>query len=46
MQNAKYVISVARKMGCNIFVVWEDIVELKQKRIVCLVGEIIAIPAQ
>jgi len=41
MQNAKYVISVARKAGCNIFVVPEDIVELKTKRIVCMVGEMI-----
>jgi hypothetical protein len=26
--NAKYVLSVARKMGCAIFLLWEDVVEV------------------
>lgn len=29
--NAKYIISIARKLGATIFVVWEDIVEVKPK---------------
>lgn len=40
MINAKYFISVARMIGCNIFLVWEDIVEGKQRQLVCLVGEL------
>lgn len=30
-QNAKYVLSVARKMGCGVFLLWEDVVEVKPK---------------
>lgn len=41
--NAKYVITVARKIGCNIFIVWEDIVEVKQRHIVCFVGELMTL---
>ncbi|KAJ1636039.1 hypothetical protein T492DRAFT_862319, partial [Pavlovales sp. CCMP2436] len=26
--NAKYAISCARKMGCSVFCLWEDVVEL------------------
>ena len=29
--NAKYVISVARKIGCCVFLTWEDITEVKSK---------------
>lgn len=31
MLNAKYVISLARKIGCTIFLVWEDIVEVRDQ---------------
>lgn len=39
-QNAKYVCSVARKLGCVIFLVWEDITEVKDKMILTLVAQI------
>ena len=29
MYNAKYVISVARKLGCAVFLTWEDIVKVR-----------------
>ena len=29
--NAKYVLSVARKVGCTVFLLWEDVVEAKPK---------------
>lgn len=35
-QNAKYVISLARKLGASVFCVWEDIVEVKSKMIMTL----------
>lgn len=38
--NAKYVISVARKIGCCIFLLWEDIVDVKPKMLMTLVGAI------
>eukprot|EP01119_Soliformovum_irregulare_P002089 TRINITY_DN1215_c0_g2_i1.p2 TRINITY_DN1215_c0_g2~~TRINITY_DN1215_c0_g2_i1.p2 ORF type:complete len:124 (-),score=50.26 TRINITY_DN1215_c0_g2_i1:67-438(-) len=45
MNNAKYAITVARKIGCNIFLVWEDIVEGKQKSLFCLIGELMTLDA-
>ena len=36
--NAKYVISLARKIGCCIFMVWEDIIELHPKMIFALMA--------
>jgi plastin-1 len=36
--NAKYVISLARKIGCCVFLVWEDIVELHSKMIFSLLA--------
>jgi plastin-1 len=42
-QNAKYVISIARKIGCTIFLLPEDIVEVKHKMILTLVGSIMAV---
>ncbi len=39
-QNARYVLAVGRKLGCTIFVVWEDIVEVKQKMILTFVAAI------
>lgn len=38
--NAKYVISVARKLDCCIFLLWEDIVEVKPKMVMTFVGAI------
>jgi plastin-1 len=35
-QNAKYVISLGRKLGASVFCVWEDIVEVKPKMIMTL----------
>ena len=29
--NAKYAISIARKLGATVFLVWEDIAEVKSK---------------
>ena len=29
--NAKYAISIARKLGATVFLVWEDITEVKSK---------------
>jgi len=37
-QNAKYVISVARKLGCTIFCIWEDIKEVNPKQIMTFIG--------
>ena len=31
--NAKYAISSARKLGCTLFLLWEDIVEVRPKMI-------------
>ena len=31
MMNAKYAITVARKLGCCLFLLWEDIVEINPK---------------
>ena len=38
MMNAKYAISVARRAGATIFLLWEDIVEVKQKMLITFVG--------
>ncbi len=43
MQNAKYCISVARKIGCTIFLLPEDIVEVKPKMILTLIGSIMSV---
>ena len=42
MNNAKYVISVARKIGCCVFLTWEDIVEVKPKMIMTLCASLMA----
>merc|ERR1711871_479511 len=39
-QNAKYVLSVARKIGCLVFLLWEDIVEVKPKMLTTLMGSL------
>jgi len=43
MQNAKYTISIARKIGCTIFLLPEDIIEVKPKMILTLVGSIMSV---
>jgi len=40
MNNAKYVISVARKLGCCVFLTWEDITEVKPKMIMTFCASI------
>jgi len=43
IQNAKYCISIARKLGCTIFLLPEDIVEVKKKLILTLIGSIMSV---
>jgi len=38
--NAKYIISVARKLGAVIFLTWEDIRDVKPKMIMTLVASL------
>lgn len=40
--NAKYLISVARKMGAQVFCTWEDIVECKPKMITLFLASVMA----
>jgi len=40
--NAKYAISSARKLGCSVFVLWEDIVEVRPKMILSFVAAVMA----
>mmetsp|Transcript_1450 Transcript_1450/g.2980 ORF Transcript_1450/g.2980 Transcript_1450/m.2980 type:complete len:132 (+) Transcript_1450:247-642(+) len=40
--NAKYSLSVARKINCVVFLLWEDIVEVKPKMLTTFVGSIMA----
>jgi len=44
--NAKYAISVARKIGCTIFLLPEDIVEVKDKMILTFIAAIMTIGLQ
>jgi plastin-1 len=37
-KNAKYAISVARKLNATVFLLWEDIVEVKPKMVMTFVG--------
>lgn len=41
--NAKYAISVARKLGCTVFLVWEDIVEVKPKMIMTFLASAMSV---
>lgn len=41
-QNAQYAISVARKTGCTVFLLWEDICEVKPKMMLTLFAAIMA----
>ena len=40
MMNAKYAISIARKLGAVIFLVWEDVVELNQKMMLIFIASL------
>ena len=40
--NAKYAISAARKLGCSVFVLWEDIVEVRPKMVLSFVAAVMA----
>jgi len=42
-QNAKYSISIARKIGCTIFLLPEDIIEVKNKMIMTFAGTVMAV---
>jgi plastin-1 len=44
--NAKYAISVARKIGCTIFLLPEDVVEVKDKMILTFVAAIMTVALQ
>lgn len=39
-QNANYIVSVARKLGCSVFLLWDDIVEVRSKMILTLTASI------
>lgn len=41
--NAKYVLSVARKLGCTLFLLWEDIVEAKPKMMFSFVATLMCL---
>jgi len=43
LQNAKYTISLARKLGCTIFLLPEDIIEVKPKMMLTLLGSIMSV---
>ena len=36
-QNAKYAISIARKLGATVFMVWDDVVEVNKKMILIFI---------
>ena len=40
--NAKYAISCARKLGCSLFLLWEDIVEVRPKMMLSFVAAVMA----
>jgi plastin-1 len=40
--NAKYAISCARKMGCAVFCLWEDVVEVRSKLLFTFVAAVMA----
>jgi plastin-1 len=40
MMNAKYAISIARKLGAIIFLVWDDVVELNQKMLLIFIASL------
>ena len=40
--NAKYAISSARKLGCSLFVVWEDLVDVRPKMVLSFVATVMS----
>jgi len=42
MLNAQYAISCARKMGCAVFLLWEDIIEVKEKMMLTFFGSVMS----
>ncbi|KAL1508672.1 hypothetical protein AB1Y20_004767 [Prymnesium parvum] len=40
--NAKYAISSARKLGCSVFLLWEDIVEVRPKMVLSFIAAVMA----
>jgi len=46
IKNASYAISCARKMGCTVFLLPEDIVEVKDKLIMTFFGAVMQVYAQ
>jgi len=40
--NAKYAISCARKLGCSIFLLWEDVTEVRPKMILSFIASVMA----
>jgi len=38
--NAKYAISIARKLGAVIFLVWDDVVEVNQKMLLIFIASL------
>lgn len=44
--NAKYIISVARKLGSTVFIVWDDIVEVQPKMILILLASLMLVEKQ
>jgi len=45
-KNAKYAISVARKLNAPVFLLWEDIVEVRPKMITTFIGSLMMIDRQ
>lgn len=43
MLNAKYAISVARQLGCCMFVCWEDLVDVKQKMVMTFIATLMSV---
>ncbi len=41
--NAKYAISIARKLGATVFLIWEDIKDVKQKMIMTFVAALMEV---
>ena len=44
--NARYVLSVARKLGATIFIIWEDIAEVKPKMLLLLIASFMLLDRQ
>jgi len=40
--NAKYAISCARKLGCSIFLLWEDVTEVRPKMVLSFIASVMA----